>query len=108
MDVMHIRIEKNKNNQELVRRLYDQDKVLFDECILKSEKLLYTISYIPRLDTYDVIITDIKGNHLIRYESRQKLSGSTLKYFNHYKDDEVSDNFGNHFRCITHFIEYLE
>lgn len=103
-----IRIEKNKNNQELVKRLYDEDRILFDECTLKSEELLYTISYIPRLKIYDVIITDIINNQLVRYESRQKLSGSTLKYFNHYKDDEVSDNFGNHFRCITHFIEYTK
>lgn len=48
------------------------------------------------------------NSQLVRYESRRKLSGSTLKYFNHYKDDEVSDNFGNHFICITHFIEYIE
>ena len=92
----------------MIRRLYDEDKVLFDECILRSDKLSYTISYIPRLDTYDVIITDMINSQLVRYESRRKLSGSTLKYFNHYKDDEVSDNFGNHFICITHFIEYIE
>lgn len=106
--VLTIKFEKNQENIDKIKKLYDENRVLFDECILKSNKLLYTISYIPKLKIYDVILIDITENRLVRYESRDKLSGSTLKYFNIYKDDEIDDNFGNHFKCITHFIEYNE
>lgn len=98
--------EKNRDNMDEVMKLYDMDRILFDECHLISEKLEYIISYIPRLKVYDVIIRDLEKDELVRYESRGKLSGSTLKYFNVYRDDVIDDNFGNHFICKTHFIEY--
>ncbi|HIH34829.1 MAG TPA: hypothetical protein HA355_00685 [Methanosphaera sp.] len=100
------KIEKNKNNYAFINELYENNKVLFEHTILESDKLSYSISYFAKKDIYDVLIKDKINSRTINYEARKKLSGSTLKYFAPIKGDVISDNFGNTFKCITHYIEY--
>lgn len=98
-------IERNENNEEYVEKLYESNIIKFENTILKSDQYTYSISYFPKDDIYDVVLEDDLNNRLINYEVRRKLSNSTLKYFNMYKEDAVEDNFGNKFKCITHYIE---
>lgn len=98
-------IERNNKNLEKINKLYEENKVLFEHCILESENYTYSICYCPQLDVYDVILETKNNKKLINYESRKQLSSSTLKYFNTQKDDNVEDMFGNNFKCITHHIE---
>lgn len=100
------KIEKTAENMEYIKRLYEENKVIFDCCILKSDKLEYFILFTPKMDIYDVVIKDYKDNILINYEDRKKLSSSTLKYFNLFNGDKTSDMFGNEFICLTHYVEY--
>lgn len=100
------KIEKNENNISFINDLYENDKVFFEHTILESDKILFSISYFAKRDIYDVLIEDKVNSKIINYEARKKLSGSTLKYFKPLKDEVLSDNFGNNFKCITHYIEY--
>lgn len=100
------KIEKNENNITLIDDLYENNRVFFEHTILESDKLVFSISYFAKGDIYDVLIEDKIRDRVINYEARKKLSGSTLKYFQPLKDDVLSDNFGNLFKCITHYIEY--
>lgn len=100
------KIEKNETNIDLIDDLYKNNRVLFEHTILESDKLSYSISYFAKKDIYDVLLEDKINSRIINYEARKKLSGSTLKYFVPLKDDVISDNFGNTFRCITHYVEY--
>lgn len=100
------KIEKNENNTDFIDELYKNDEVLFEHTILESDKLSYSICYFAKMDIYDVVIQDKVNSRTINYEARKRLSGSTLKYFRLLKDDVISDNFGNTFKCITHYIEY--
>lgn len=97
-------VEKNRDNISEIEKYYDEDIVLFEHTILESESFVYSICYCPRLDVYDVLLEDVVNSRLINYEARQRLSGSTLKYFNVFRDDIVSDMFGNRFSCVTHHV----
>lgn len=99
-------VEKTKELIKDIKTLYELDLVKFEQTILKSDHLNYTIIYTPKLDIYDVIIEDYKKEKLINYQSFPKLSGSTLKYFNLLQNQEYDDGFGNKFKCISHTIEY--
>ncbi|RAP53587.1 MAG: hypothetical protein BZ138_00440 [Methanosphaera sp. rholeuAM270] len=98
-------IEKNEKNKSLISEYYEKGLVLFDHCILVSEKYYYSICYCPKVDVYDVVLQDSSDLRLVNYEARKKLSNSTLKYFNVYKDDIISDSFGNRLLCLSHYIE---
>lgn len=100
------KIEKNNENSNFIKKLYEDNKVFFEHTILESDNLIYSISYFAKKDIYDVLIEDKINSHIINYESRQKLSNSTLKYFNLIKDQTIDDTFGNKFKCITHRIEF--
>ncbi len=99
-------IEKTKNDEENIKILIDLNLVIFEETVLLSNNLKYIIIHTPKIKVYDVIIEDFKKGILISYISFNKLSNSTLKYFNLIKNEEYSDNFGNTFKCIKHTIEY--
>lgn len=98
-------IEKNESNIDDVNKYFEDNLVLFEHTILESKQFTYSICYCPVIDIYDVVLEDTVNSRLINFESRRKLSGSTLKYFNVYKDDVVCDMFGNEFKCQTHHIE---
>ena len=83
--------------------LYD---VIFEECVLESDEIYYSISKITCLKLYDVVIINKKSGRLINVESRAKLSGSTLKYFNNYAGDVYVDAHGNTFKCKSHYVIY--
>ena len=100
------KIEKTVENLEYIKGLYEDSKVIFDCCFLKSDKVEYFILFTPKKNIYDVVIKNFKDNKLINYEVREKLSSSTLKYFNLFKGDETNDMFGNEFICISHYVEY--
>lgn len=98
-------IEVNSENKEKVSKLYRCDKVLIEENILLSDEIEYALYYLPKEKIYDVIIKNRKTDKTIFYESREKLSSSTLKYFNLTKNEKYQDNFNNKFKCITHNIQ---
>lgn len=99
-------IERNKENEDYVKQLYEMNIVNFEVTILKSKQYDYSISYCPKQKIYDVVIEDNINCKLVNYEARQQLSNSTLKYFNLYKNDKIQDKFSNEFICITHYIEF--
>ena len=92
-----------KSNE--IKQVYDSNIVLFEETVLISNDIKYSICFVPKLKVYDVIIEDFKNNK-ITYQVFYKLSPSTLKYFNLLKGETYLDNFGNEFKCISHTIEY--
>ena len=92
-----------KSNE--IKQVYDSNIVLFEETVLISNDIKYSICFVPKLKEYDVIIEDFKNNKII-YQVFHKLSPSTLKYFNLLKGESYLDNFGNEFKCISHTIEY--
>lgn len=100
------KIEKNDENLDFVNNLYKNDSVIFEHTVLESDKILYSICYFAKKDIYDVLIEDKISSKIINYESRHKLSNSTLKYFHLIKDQVISDNFGNEFKCTSHLIEF--
>lgn len=102
------KIEKNDETLDFINELYDNDKIFFEETILESDKIIYSISYFAKKDIYDVIIEDKSNSYILNYEARKKLSNSTLKYFHLNKNQIVNDNFGNTFKCISHIIEFEE
>ena len=73
---------------------------------MESDKIYYSISKVNALGVYDVLIIDKDDNRLVNFESRRKLSNSTLRYFNNYKDDVYEDNHGNRLKCTTHYLLY--
>lgn len=89
---------------EYAKGLYDKYDVVLEETVLESNDIYYSICRVNSLDTYDVLLIDKNEDSIINFESRVKLSGSTLKYFNVYKDDVLRDIFGNEFKCITHHV----
>lgn len=100
------KIEKNNENLDLIDDLYKNDKIYFEHTILESDSISYSICFFAKKEVYDVLIEDKINSKIINYESRNKLSNSTLKYFNLIKDQVISDNFGNRFKCISHIIEF--
>ena len=99
-------IEKNKENQEYIDTLYEMKVVKFENTILKSDQYTYSISYFPPKNIFDVVLEDDLNNKLVNYEAREILSNSTLKYFKLIKDEIIKDNFGNEFKCLTHYVEF--
>ena len=67
-----------KSNE--IKQVYDSNIVLFEETVLISNDIKYSICFVPKLKEYDVIIEDFKNNKII-YQVFHKLSPSTLKYF---------------------------
>lgn len=100
------KIEKNNNNLDYINDLYENDKVFFEHTILESDNLIYSISYFAKKDIYDVLLEDKINSRIINYEARKILSNSTLKYLNPIKNQVITDNFGNTFKCISHYIEF--
>ena len=98
-------IEKTNKTKRKIKQLYDLNVVLFEETVLMSNNVKYSICFVPKAKVYDVIIEDFKNN-TINYQVFHKLSPSTLKYFNLLKGESYLDNFGNEFKCISHTIEY--
>lgn len=98
-------IEKTKDSKRKIKQLYDSDSVLFEETLLVSNNIKYSICFVPKAEVYDVIIEDFENN-FTKYQVFHKLSPSTLKYFNLLKCESYLDDFGNEFKCISHTIEY--
>ncbi|AWX32217.1 hypothetical protein [Methanosphaera sp. BMS] len=87
-----------------INDIYSSHDVVLEECILESDDIYYSICRINALDVYDVLLVDRNGDELINFESRMKLSGSTLRYFHMYAGDEYCDGHGNVFRCMSHYV----
>lgn len=98
-------IEKTEESKGKIKQLYDSNAVLFEETVLLSDNIKYSICFVPKAGVYDVVIEDFKNN-LAKYQVFHKLSSLTLKYFNLLKDETYLDDFGNVFKCISHTIEY--
>lgn len=98
-------IEKTEESKGKIKQLYDSNAVLFEETVLLSDNIKYSICFVPKVGVYDVVIEDFKNN-LTKYQVFHKLSPLTLKYFNLLKDETYLDDFGNVFKCISHTIEY--
>lgn len=98
-------IEKTEESKGKIKQLYDSNAVLFEETVLLSDNIKYSICFVPKAGVYDVVIKDFKNN-LTKYQVFHKLSPLTLKYFNLLKDETYLDDFGNVFKCISHTIEY--
>ena len=98
-------IEKTNDSKRKIKQLYDSDSVLFEETLLVSNNIKYSICFVPKAEVYDVIIEDFENN-FTKYQVFHKLSPSTLKYFNLLKGESYLDDFGNEFKCISHTIEY--
>ena len=115
-------IEKTNDSKRNIKQLYDSDSVLFEETLLVSNNIKYSICFVPKAEVYDVIDDGISGvtmnrpdyirmiedfeNNFTKYQVFHKLSPSTLKYFNLLKGESYLDDFGNEFKCISHTIEY--
>ncbi|RAP52023.1 MAG: hypothetical protein BZ133_01890 [Methanosphaera sp. SHI613] len=99
-------MKKEVSNIGQANEIYENNEVVLEECILESSKIYYSITRISKLDVYDVVLIDKNTDELINFESRRRLSSSTLKYFNNYKDDVYEDGHGNTFKCISHYILY--
>ena len=104
--VMIIKVEVKSISE--ANDLYSKYDVVLEECILESDEMYYSICKINRLDIYDVLLIDKSYNKLINFESRTKLSNSTLKYFYHYKGEVYNDWLGNNFKCISHYVCYKD
>lgn len=98
-------IEKTEESKGKIKQLYDSNAVLFEETVLLSDNIKYSICFVPKAGVYDVVIEDFKNN-LTKYQVFHKLSLLTLKYFNLLNDETYLDDFGNVFKCISHTIEY--
>lgn len=98
-------IEKTEESKGKIKQLYDSNAVLFEETVLLSDNIKYSICFVPKAGVHDVVIEDFKNN-LTKYQVFHKLSPLTLKYFNLLKDETYLDDFGNVFKCISHTIEY--
>lgn len=77
-------IEKTNDSKRKIKQLYDSDSVLFEETLLVSNNIKYSICFVPKAEVYDVIIEDFENN-FTKYQVFHKLSPSTLKYFNYLK-----------------------
>ena len=80
-----------KTNKTKIKLFYDLDVVLFEETVLMSNNIKYSICFVPKAKVYDVIIEDFKNN-TINYQVFHKLSPSTLKYFNLLKGESYLDD----------------
>lgn len=98
--------EVNKNNLKDISKIYENKKVLFEQTILKSDCLIYSLCYVPSKDLYDIVIENYILGKLVIYEARKYISNTTKKYFNLYKNDEYKDFHGTTFTCLSHTIEY--
>ncbi|WP_455644843.1 hypothetical protein [Methanosphaera sp.] len=99
-------VEKSRELEKDIKTLFELDLVVFEQTLLVSENLMYSICHVPKLNVYDVVIEDKVKGELVAYQTFSKLSNSTLKYFNLLRDETYSDGFGNDFKCISHVIEY--
>ena len=52
-------IEKTKDSKRKIKQLYDSDSVLFEETLLVSNNIKYSICFVPKAEVYDVIIEDL-------------------------------------------------
>lgn len=94
---------------ELDKNFIIKDKeYVFEHTILQSDSLIYSICYVPSMDIYDIVIENFRLGVLVYYEPRSKISGTTKKYFNLYKDDVYVDYHNTAFKCLSHTIEYLD
>ena len=96
-------IEKTEESKGKIKQLHDSNAVLFEETVLLSDNIKYSICFVPKAGVYDVVIEDFKNN-LTKYQVFHKLS--PLTFFNLLKDETYLDDFGNVFKCISHTIEY--
>lgn len=70
-------IEKTNDSKRKIKQLYDSDSVLFEETLLVSNNIKYSICFVPKAEVYDVIIEDFENN-FTKYQVFHKLSPSTL------------------------------
>ncbi|OED29486.1 hypothetical protein [Methanosphaera sp. WGK6] len=99
-------VEKSREIEDDIKTLFELNLVVFEQTVLVSKNLIYSICHVPQLNVYDVVIEDKIKGELIVYQTFAKLSNSTLKYFNLLRDETYLDGFGNDFKCISHVIEY--
>ena len=55
-------IEKTNDSKRKIKQLYDSDSVLFEETLLVSNNIKYSICFVPKAEVYDVIIEDFENN----------------------------------------------
>ena len=56
-------IEKTNDSKRKIKQLYDSDSVLFEETLLVSNNIKYSICFVPKAEVYDVIIEDFENNY---------------------------------------------
>lgn len=99
-------LHKQEVGRDDIKTLYETEDVLFEQTILKSDHLIYSLCYVPKLDCYDIVIENYCLGKLVIFESRKYISNTTKKYFNLYKGDDFTDFHKREYKCLSHIIEY--
>lgn len=98
------KINESKNNMAFIKKLYNENKINLEETTIIGDNLKYIISYYSKDKYYHVYIQE--NDNVVVDLSFEKLSPSTLKYFNMIEGDIYNDAFSNHLVCKSHIIEY--
>nr|WP_019264865.1 hypothetical protein [Methanobrevibacter smithii] len=51
-------IEKTEESKGKIKQLYDSNAVLFEETVLLSDNIKYSICFVPKAGVYDVVIEE--------------------------------------------------
>ncbi|MCI5866597.1 MAG: hypothetical protein SOZ23_01795 [Methanosphaera sp.] len=100
-------IEKDNENIKEIEELYLFDAVLFENTVLITGDVEYSICYVAFDDVYDICIQDIHHTKIIEYRQTKKLTDDEMKFFNLLQSEVIVDEHDNITECVSHSVEYV-